>query len=50
MLSGRSIEGAMYDLEDGSKDLEDPELGSLDDMCGGNKDRKFEGSSLVEPL
>ena len=36
VLSGGSIEGARYDCEDGSRYLEVSQLGSSDDMCGGD--------------
>ena len=45
VLSVGSIEGSRDNREYGIKDLENSELGFSDNMCGGNEDGKFEGSS-----
>ena len=50
VLSSGYIESSRGDCEDNSKYLEDSELESSDDMCGGNEYGKFEVSSLVESL
>ena len=62
VLSWGSFEGVRDGLEDSSKELEGLALegllgseviyniGSLDDMFGGNEDFKFEGRSILESL